>query len=93
MSLLTLFLSLLTYEMPLNLLNPLKVCFFKIIYFYLFTCDAQKITGHVTVNQQILPAIKFGVSQNKVIWLLNLASSRSPFMQCTIDVYVGGDKC
>ena len=29
----------------------------------------------VTVNQQILAAIKFGVSQNKVIWrLLNLAS-------------------
>ena len=28
-----------------------------------------------TVNQQILAAIKFGVSQNKVIWLLlNLAS-------------------
>ena len=30
-----------------------------------------------TVNQQILAAIKFGVSQNKVIWrLLNLASPR-----------------
>ena len=29
----------------------------------------------ITVNQQILVAIKFGVSQNKVIWrLLNLAS-------------------
>ena len=28
-----------------------------------------------TVNQQILAAIKFGVSQNKVIWqLLNLAA-------------------
>ena len=38
-----------------------------------------------TVNQQILAAIKFGVSQNKVIWrLLNLASPLS--MQCTIDV-------
>ena len=46
-----------------------------------------------TVNQQILAAIKFGVSQNKVIWqLLNLASPRGPSMQCTIDVYVGGDK-
>ena len=46
-----------------------------------------------TVNQQILAAIKFGVSQNKVIWLLlNLASSRGLSMQCTIDVYVGGDK-
>ena len=46
-----------------------------------------------TVNQQILAAIKFGVSQNKVIWRrLNLASPRSPSMQCTIDVYVGGDK-
>ena len=30
-----------------------------------------------TVNQQILEAIKFGVSQNKVIWqLLKLASPR-----------------
>ena len=29
------------------------------------------------VNQEILAAIKFGVSQNKVIWrLLNLASPR-----------------
>ena len=38
-----------------------------------------------TVNQQILAAIKFGVSQNKVIWrLLNLASP--PSMQCTINV-------
>ena len=46
-----------------------------------------------TVDQQILAAIKFGVSQNKVIWrLLNLASSRGPSMLCTIDVYVGGDK-
>ena len=46
-----------------------------------------------TVNQQILAAIKFGVSQNKVIWqLLNLASPRGPSMQCTIDVYIGGDK-
>ena len=46
-----------------------------------------------TVNQQILAAITFGVSQNKVISrLLNLASPRSPSMQCTIDVYVGGDK-
>ena len=45
------------------------------------------------VNQQILAAIKFGVSQNKVIWrLLNLASPRGPSMQCTIDIYVGGDK-
>ena len=33
--------------------------------------------GCNTVNQQILAAIKFGVSQNKVIWrLLNLASPR-----------------
>ena len=32
-----------------------------------------------TVNQQILAATKFGVSQNKVIWrLLNLASPRGP---------------
>ena len=46
-----------------------------------------------TVNQLILAAIKFGVSQNKVIWrLLNLASPCGPSMQCTIDVYVGSDK-
>ena len=46
-----------------------------------------------SVNQQILAAIKFGVSQNKVIWrLLNLASLRGTSMQCTINVYVGGDK-
>ena len=38
-----------------------------------------------TVNQQILAAIKFGVSQNKVIWrLLNLASP--PSMQCMSNV-------
>ena len=48
--------------------------------------------GCNTVNQQILAAIKFGVSQNKVIWrLLNLASPRSPSMQCTIDVYFGSE--
>ena len=52
-----------------------------------------KSTIHNTVNQQILAAIKFGVSQNKVIWrLLNLASPRAQSMQCTIDVYVGGNK-
>ena len=46
---------------------------------------------YVTVNQQILAGIKFGISQNKVIWrLLNFASPRGPSMQCTIDVYVGG---
>ena len=47
-----------------------------------------------TVNQQILAAVKFGISQNKVIWrLLNLAYPRGgPSMQCSIDVYVGGDK-
>ena len=38
-----------------------------------------------TINQQMLAAIKFGVSHNKVIWgLLNLASP--PSMQCTINV-------
>ena len=38
-----------------------------------------------TVNQKILAAIKFGVSQNKVTWrLLNLAFP--PSMQCTINV-------
>ena len=41
--------------------------------FYLFYLFKQSCT----VNQQILAAIKFGVSQNKVIWqLLNLASAR-----------------
>ena len=55
--------------------------------------DRPLYVGPDTVNQQILAAIKFGVSQNKVIWrLLNLASPRGPSMQCTIDVYVGGDK-
>ena len=29
---------------------------------------AERILGGITVNQQILAAIKFGVSQNKVIW-------------------------
>ena len=51
---------------------------------------------YITVNQQILAAIKFGVSQNKVIYV-NLAAikfgvSHGLSMQCTIDVYVGGDK-
>ena len=49
--------------------------------------------GCNTVNQQILAAIKFGISQNKlVIWrLLNLASPSGPSMQCTIDVYFGSE--
>ena len=47
----------------------------------------------IYVNQQILAAIEFGVSQNKVIWqLLNLTSPRGPSMQCTIDLYVGGNR-
>ena len=42
-------------------------------------CNLPLEFGGTTVNQQILAAIKFGVSQNKVIWrLLNL--------QCTINV-------
>ena len=46
-----------------------------------------------TVNQQILAAITFDISQKKMIWrLLNLASPHGPSMQCMIDVYVGGDK-
>ena len=53
------------------------------------------MTSQGTVNQQILAAIKSGVSQNKVIYV-NLAAIkfgvRGPSMQCTIDVYVGGDK-
>ena len=52
-----------------------------------------KVKQRYTVNQQILAAINFGISQNKVIWrLLNLVSPRDSSMQCTIDVYVGGDK-
>ena len=36
-----------------------------------------------TVNQQILAAVKFAVSQNKVIWrLLNLASPRLCSVRC-----------
>ena len=55
--------------------------------------EGQSGANGITVNQQILAAIKFGISQNKVIWrLLNLASPRGPSMQCTIDVYVGDDK-
>ena len=46
-----------------------------------------------TVNQQILASMKFGVSQNKVIWrLLNLASPRGLSMQSTINVYFAGNK-
>ena len=45
------------------------------------------------VNQQILAAIKFGVSQNKVIWqLLNLASPRLYSVRSTSLAYVGSDK-
>ena len=69
----------------------LHVCVFIII---IINCAcAFELYFVNTVNQQILAAIKFGVSQNKVIWrLLNLASPRGPSMQCTIDVYFGGDK-
>ena len=46
-----------------------------------------------TVNQQILLAIKFGVSQNKVIWLLlNLASPHLCSVRSTSLTYVGGNK-
>ena len=42
-----------------------------------YTLAREPLDRHGTVNQQILAAIKFGVSQNKVIWrLLNLASRR-----------------
>ena len=37
-------------------------------------------TNRKTVNQQILAAIKFGVSQNKVIWRARLCSVRSTYM-------------
>ena len=50
-------------------------------------CQGTMMTDVTTINQQILAAIKFGVSQNKVIWqLLNLASLRGPSIQCTINV-------
>ena len=46
-----------------------------------------------TVNQQILADIKFGVSQNKVIWqLLNMASPRLCSVRSTSLVFVGDDK-
>ena len=46
-----------------------------------------------TVNQQILAAIKFGVSQNKVIWqLLNLASTRLRSVQSMYDHVCWRDK-
>ena len=46
-----------------------------------FTC-----TNSSTVNQQILAAIKLGVSQNKVIWrLLNLASPSLCSVRSTYD--------
>ena len=38
-------------------------------------CNGRDMYFSVTVNQLILAAVKFGVSENKVIWrLLNLAS-------------------
>ena len=47
-----------------------------------------------TVNQQILAAIKFGVSQNKVIWqLLNLVSPRLCGVRSTYDHVFWRDKC
>ena len=46
-----------------------------------------------TVNQQILAAIKFDVSQNKVIWrLLNMASPSLCSVRLTSLTYVGSDK-
>ena len=46
-----------------------------------------------TVNQQILVAIKFGVSQNKVVWqLLNLASPRLFSVRSTYDHVFWRDK-
>ena len=57
-----------------------------------YLCLLPAMHAH-TVNQQILVAIKFGVSQDKGIWrLLNLASPRGPSMQFTIDVYICGNK-
>ena len=53
----------------------------------------KRFTVYIYTVNQILVAIKFGASQNKVIWRpLNLASPRGPSMQCTIDIYIGSDK-
>ena len=50
-------------------------------------------TNITIVNQQILAAIKFGVSQNKVIWrLLNLASPRLCSARSTYDHVCWRDK-
>ena len=47
----------------------------------------------ITVNEQNLAAIKFGVSQNKVIWrLLNLASPRLCSVRSTYDHVFWRDK-
>ena len=52
-----------------------NICFYVDSYVNLMHCSEVTKQGPHTVNQQILVAIKFGVSQNKVIWrLLNLAS-------------------
>ena len=52
------------------------------------TVPPSKAIVRMTVNQQILAAIKLGVFQNKMIWrLLNLASPRGP--SCSVR---GGDK-
>ena len=66
------------------------IVLFKIFSWWIF---ANKKCLSCTVNQQILAAIKFGVSQNKVIWrLLNLASLRLCSVRWTSLTYVGGDK-
>ena len=55
--------------------------------------DKEGCKDLITVNQQILAAIKFGVSQNKVIWqLLNLGSPHLCSVQSKSFTYVGGDK-
>ena len=60
---------------------------------YHFQVSAIAITSKNTVNQQILAAIKFGVSQNKVIWrLLNLASPRLCSVRSTYDHIFWRDK-
>ena len=49
-------------------------------------CIKVRLLSSCTVNPQILTAIKFGVSQSKVIWrLLNLASPRLCSVRSTYD--------
>ena len=55
--------------------------------------EEEEEDSQYTVNQQILAAIKFDVSQNKVIWrLLNLASPHLRSVRSTYDHVYWRDK-